>query len=50
MKTIKDYYSIAFDTWYYNTPKGYLIYVSKVEYTAASMAWLATEMILEGRF
>ena len=50
MKTFKDYYNIAFDTWYYNTPKGYLIFVSKVEPTGAAMAWIAAEMILEGRF
>lgn len=50
MKTVTDYYNIAFDEWYYQTPKGYLIYISDVEYTAANMAYLAAEMILEGRF
>ncbi len=50
MKTNKDLWEMAFDEWYYQTPKGYLIYISDVEYTAAKMAYMAAEMILEGRF
>lgn len=50
MKTVRDYYNIAFDTWYYNIPKGYLIFVSDVEQTGADMAYLSLDMIMEGRF
>lgn len=50
MKTVKDLWEMAFDEWYYQSPHGYLIYVAVSEYTAANMAHLAAEMILEGRF
>lgn len=42
MKTVKDLWEMVFDEWYYQSPHGYLIYVD--------MAYLAAEMILEGRF
>lgn len=45
MKTVKDYYVIAFRTWFSET-----LFVSKNDYTAADMADLAIAMILEGRF
>lgn len=50
MKTVKDLWEMAFDEWYFQSPKGYLIFVSRIDYTAADMAYLAAEMILEGRF
>lgn len=45
MKTVIDYYNIAFKVWFSE-----MLLYAKEDYTAADMAILSITMILEGRF
>lgn len=45
MKTVKDYYAIAYHSWFSE-----MLFALKTDNTAAVMTDLALTMILEGRF
>lgn len=50
MKTIKDLYEYAFHVWYCNIPHTSLAFITDIDEVGADMAYLAAEMIMEGRF
>ena len=50
MKTVKDFYDYAFHVWFMNIPHAPLVFITAIDEVGANMAYLATEMILEGNF
>lgn len=50
MLTYQDVYHMVLHEWFYQIPKGYLIFISKTDETASNMAYLAMQMILRGEY
>lgn len=50
MKTIKDLFEYAFHVWYLNIPHAPIVYITDIDKVGADMAYLASQMILEGNF
>ena len=50
MKTVKELYEYAFHVWFLNIPHAPLAFITDIDEVGANMAYLASEMILDGNF